>query len=113
MITQPLHSMQCTHPGGHGCDNQGAGHTIRPIQARVASATSTKWVDGIVVSVTADGWIGIRFLEHDDEHGAADTAWLWNHTDLTDHLGLGDPVAVHALYNVLASGRSRISVVRL
>ena len=25
----------------------------------------------------------------------------------------GDPVAVHSLYNVLASGRSRISVVRL
>ena len=115
MITQPLHSMQCTHSGSTGCDNRGAGHRIRPIQARVAAATPSKWVDGLITTVSADGWIGIRLVAHDNAHGAVDgdTVWVWNHADLTEHLATGDPVAVHSLYNVLASGRSRISVVRL
>ncbi|MGY4858842.1 hypothetical protein [Cryobacterium sp. AP23] len=119
MITQPLHTQQCNHTGDAVCANRGAGHALQPIQARVAAATPGKWVDGIIASVSADGWVGIRLL---GAPGATDlldlpddteTVWVWNHTDLTARLGTGQPVAVHALYNVLASGRDRISVIRL
>ena len=119
MITQPLHTQQCNHTGNAVCANRGAGHALQPIQARVAAATASKWVDGIVASVSADGWIGIRLV---DAQGATDLldlpdgseqVWVWNHDDLTAALGTGQPVAVHALYNVLANGSSRISVIRL
>lgn len=119
MITQPLHTQQCNHTGAAVCANRGAGHALQPIQARVAAATPGKWVDGIVVSVSADGWVGIRLLDAPvaigllDLADGAETVWVWNHEDLTAELGAGQPVAVHALYNVLASGRSRISVIRL
>lgn len=117
MITHPLHTQQCNHTGAHACANRGPGHELQPIQARVAAATPSKWVDGIVSSVSADGWIGVRLFGHAELPGAsgmeAETVWVWNHADLTEHLATGSPVAVHALYNVLASGRSRISVVRI
>ncbi|WP_166788001.1 hypothetical protein [Cryobacterium adonitolivorans] len=137
MITQPLHVLQCNHTGGDGCVNHGAGHATRPIHVRVADATPSKWADGIVVRATSDGWIGIALFgddaadddtaDDDDADDAADddtadddtadsdtaTVWVWNHSDLTAHLGAGAPVALHSVYNVLASGRSRISVVRL
>ncbi|MGO4783735.1 hypothetical protein [Cryobacterium sp. W22_MBD10_FK3] len=118
MITQPLHVLQCNHTGAHGCVNQGAGHATRPIHVRVAEATPSKWADGVVLRATSDGWIGIALLERDDEadgalDGGAPTVWVWNHADLTQDLSVGAPVALHSVYNVLASGRSRISVVRL
>ena len=119
MITQPLHTQQCNHTGGAVCTNRGSGHALQPIQARVAAATASKWVDGIVASVTVDGWIGIRLLDAPGATGLLDlpdgtgTVWVWNHADLTAELGAGAPVAVHALYNVLASGRNRVSVIRL
>ena len=119
MITQPLHTQQCNHTGSDVCANRGPGHVLQPVQARVASATPSKWVDGIVASVSTDGWIGIRLLEPQgaarlvDAPDDGETVWVWNHNDFTEHLGAGQPVAVHALYNVLASGRSRISVIRL
>jgi hypothetical protein len=116
MITQPLHTQQCTHTGAGLCANRGAGHALQPIQARVAAATPSKWVDGIVVSVATDGWIGIRLLvvpDALDTPDSTETVWVWHHEDLTAELGAGQPVAVHALYNVLASGRDRISVIRL
>jgi hypothetical protein len=119
MITQPLHTQQCNHTGSAVCANRGAGHALQPIQARVAAATPGKWVDGIVASVSADGWVGIRLLAGPDAPSLLDpadgagTVWVWNHDDLTGTLEAGQPVAVHALYNVLASGRDRISVIRL
>lgn len=119
MITQPLHTQQCNHTGSDVCANRGAGHALQPIQARVAAATPSKWVDGIVASVSAGGWIGIRLLDTPKKPGLLDvpddtgTVWVWHHNDLTEHIGAGQPVAVHALYNVLASGGSRISVIRL
>jgi len=119
MITQPLHTQQCNHTGSAVCANRGAGHALQPIQARVAAATASKWVDGIVASVGSDGWIGIRLLDTPSATHLLDlpddtqTVWVWNHDDLGAVLGAGQPVAVHALYNVLAHGSSRISVIRL
>ena len=118
MITQPLHILQCNHTGADGCVNPGAGHATRPIHVRVAEATPSKWADGIVLRATSDGWIGIALLERDDEADGASaagaaTVWVWNHADLTAHLRPGVPVALHSVYNLLASGRSRVSVVRL
>jgi hypothetical protein len=119
MITQPLHTQQCNHTGSAVCANRGAGHALQPIQARVAAATASKWVDGIVASVSADGWVGIRLLDTTnatrllDLPDGTEQVWVWNHDDLTAMLATGAPVAVHALYNVLASGSSRISVIRL
>ncbi|WEO77414.1 hypothetical protein BJQ94_19015 [Cryobacterium sp. SO2] len=117
MITQPLHILQCNHTGADGCVNHGAGHATRPIHVRVGDATPSKWVDGIVLRATTDGWIGIALvgqeLEHDDSDGGPETVWVWNHADLTAHLVAGAPVALHSVYNVLASGRSRVSVVRI
>ncbi|TFD93501.1 hypothetical protein E3T61_05290 [Cryobacterium lactosi] len=114
MITQPLHVLQCNSTGGEGCVNHGAGHTTQPIHVRVAEATPSKWTDGLVVRATSDGWIGVNLFGYGD---AADsdtaTVWVWNHADHTAQLTIGAPVALHSVYNVLASGRSRISVVRL
>jgi len=114
MITQPLPILQCNHAGSAGCVNEGAGHETRPVHVRVAEATPSKWADGIVLRATADGWIGIALFGPD---AAADpdpaTVWVWQHADLTAQFTAGAPVALHSVYNVLASGRSRISVVRL
>ena len=114
MITQPLHILQCNTTGANGCVNHGAGHTTQPIHVRVAEATPSKWADGIVMRATSDGWIGITlFGTGDAPDSDTATVWVWNHADHTAHLGAGAPVALHSVYNVLASGRSRISVVRL
>lgn len=114
MITQPLHILQCNSTGGEDCVNHGAGHATRPIHVRVAEATPSKWADGIVLRATTDGWIGIALVgDADTAGGDTATVWVWNHADLTAHLTAGAPVALHSVYNVLASGRSRISVVRL
>jgi hypothetical protein len=120
MIVRPLHTQQCTHTGAARCANPGAGHVLHPVQARLAAATPSKWIDGIVTAAAVDGWIGIRPLL-EGQGGAApldgpddtDTVWVWNHDDRTAEFATGQPVAVHALYNVLACGRSRISVIRL
>jgi len=108
MITRPLHILQCNHPGGDGCANPGAGHATRPMQERLAAATPSKWVDGIIVRSTSDGWIGIAPLGRDEA-----TVWVWHHADLTEQLSPGAPVALHSVYNVLANGPSRVSVVRI
>ena len=114
MITQPLHILQCNSTGGVDCVNHGAGHATQPIHVRVAEATPSKWADGIVLRATSDGWIGIAlFGQGDSPESDAATVWVWNHADLTAHLSAGAPVALHSVYNVLASGRSRVSVVRL
>ena len=114
MITQPLPILQCNHAGSAGCVNEGAGHETRPVHVRVAEATPSKWADGIVLRATSDGWIGIAlFGQGDSPESDAATVWVWNHADLTAHLSAGGPVALHSVYNVLASGRSRVSVVRL
>ncbi|RLQ84299.1 hypothetical protein D9V28_08835 [Mycetocola zhadangensis] len=87
-----------------GCDKTSPGHGVRPLQVRVAAATPSKWRDGVVTHLPASGWIGIGLMESDR------TIWVWNHADLSSEVTLGTPVAVHALYDMLALGSDRVHV---
>ena len=51
--------------------------------------------------------IGIDLLD------SPDTVWLWNHAHFDTAVSIGIPVALHELYDTLAIGASRISVLRL
>jgi hypothetical protein len=94
--------MQCSPVPGGSCDKTGPGHSIGPLQARIAAATPSKWQDGIVSSVSG-GWIGVTFV------GSGETAWVWTH-DIPAGLTHGQPVALHSLYSTLAFGSERLSV---
>ncbi|GAB3618432.1 hypothetical protein GCM10027416_29890 [Okibacterium endophyticum] len=94
-------TMECTHSI---CEHGAPGHALRPLQARIAAATPSKWSDAIVRSVTTGGWIAI------DRIDSADTVWLWHHSDLSDRLRAGDPVALHGLYGTLAFGGQLVNV---
>jgi hypothetical protein len=106
-LTGVAGTMRCSHAGDDACAKRGPGHAIHAIQTQAAAATPSKWVDGIVRSVTPDGWIGI------DPIGARDTIWAWHHEDLTASLSAGAPVALHPIYKVLAAGGTRFSVITL
>jgi hypothetical protein len=87
------------------CVSERAGHSLSAIQLRVASATPSKWVDATVYSVQADGRAVLS-----PAFGGADVT-VWNHAGLAQVLAVGDPVALHSVYNVLAVGAHRFSVV--
>ena len=74
------------------------------IQQRVSAATPSKWRDAIVTAVTHTGWVAITTL---DDHA---TVWVWNHADLGSSASVGDPVALHGVYHVLAIGAERVNV---
>lgn len=95
--------------GMRGCESHEAcasdrpGHGINAVQGRLAQATASKWADGIVLGVDAHGFVTVAEL-------AGDIRRLWHHAPLGDTLAVGEPVAVHALYGVLAHGNDRFSV---
>jgi hypothetical protein len=86
------------------CTDGTPGHALHPLQLRIAAATPSKWRNAFVDGVQADGWITL--VSFDD----AERVSVWHHADLTGSLTVGDPVALHSLYNVLAVGRARINV---
>ncbi len=98
--------MLCAHSTGETCTSSAAGHTVSAIRERVTAATPSKWRDGIVAHATSGNWIGIDLLE------SPDTVWVWNHADLGATVAIGEPVALHELYDTLAIGATRISVLR-
>lgn len=93
----------CEH--GAMCVHDRSGHTLTQMRLALALATPRGWRDGVLVGVDADGWIDVVTLD-----GAA--LRLWNHADLTAVLTPGEPVAVHADYDVLIAGDVRLNVVR-
>ncbi len=107
-MTQPLNSaLTGTLHDCHGaCAAHDAGHALSSMQEVLAAATPSKWRDAIVVSVAASGWIEIALLDDDS------TQLLWNHGDLTAELSIGEPVVVHAVYEVLNAHGSKHSVLR-
>ncbi|NEN05423.1 hypothetical protein G3T36_06020 [Diaminobutyricibacter tongyongensis] len=107
-MTQPLdHSLQDTLLECHdGCAATAPGHGLSLIQERLASATPGKWADAVVVAVSAAGWIEVAVLADDSTHV------LWNHADRTGSVSVGDPVAVHSVYDVLAVGGANFNVLR-
>ncbi|MFT4258346.1 hypothetical protein [Microbacterium sp.] len=92
----------CAHGGA--CSSFAAGHGLHLIQARLASATPSEWVDAIVESADAGtGELVVRTLE-------GDARTLWNATGAALEAAAGTPVALHARYGVLAVGRAQFNV---
>ena len=107
-MTQPIRSsLQGTlHECSGACGVMEPGHGVSVMQARLASATPSKWVDAVVVAVSAAGWIEVASFAN----GSSEI--VWNHADLTDSVAVGDPVALHPVYDVLAVGGAKHSVLR-
>ncbi|QHO71244.1 hypothetical protein BHD05_14850 [Marisediminicola antarctica] len=98
--------MLCASTDGAACSAHGAGHALSAIHSRLASATPSKWRDGVAGVTTIDGWIPIELLETD---AAVDhTVWVWNHN--LDLVAPGEPVALHSVYTALAVGQARFNV---
>jgi hypothetical protein len=88
-------------------DRWGHGHSLSFMQRRLAGATSTKWRDSIVTAVAPSGLITVRAVDDGTE------LVLWNHSDQTELVTPGQPVAVHSIYHVLALGSHWLSVADL
>ena len=79
---------------------------IHLIQARLASATPTEWVDAIVQRVHAEaGVIHLRTLD-------GEAVVLWNGAGAGYAVAEGAPVSLHERYHVLAVGTARFNVLR-
>jgi hypothetical protein len=92
---------------GHACESaemcasHRPGHGLSLIQDRLSRATSRHWIDALVVDVAEDGWLTLASI---DDHTVVR---VWNHEGIA---GLGEPVALHTLYHVLAAGARRVNV---
>jgi hypothetical protein len=89
---------------GMGHDRWDGGHSLSFMQTRLAGATSTKWRDAIVDAVSASGTISVTTLDD------GQTVALWHHSNPGELLEVGEPVALHSVYHVLAIGGAWISV---
>ena len=97
----------CMCSTGGACTSFAPGHALHLIQARLVSATPTGWVDGVVESIDGlDRSLIVRDL-------AGGTHQLWNGQGAADRIRVGEPVAVHARYHVLAAGTARWNVLAL
>lgn len=98
---------ECMCREGESCTAFAPGHAVHLIQARLASATPSWWVDAIVAAVDpAAGTLVLRTL--------ADAApiLVWNGAGAARDLAIGSPVAVHERYHVLADGPRWFNVLR-
>ena len=86
------------------CSSDRPGHGLHAMQLRLASATPSKWVDAIVTAVDADGFATLAPIAGDRVRR------VWHHDAFSGALAAGDPVAVHAVYGVLAASGRRFSV---
>jgi hypothetical protein len=112
-VSTPLHRLSplevteraaCMCDHGDVCSSFTPGHALHLIQARLASATSSEWVDGIVESADAvSGDLVVRDLD-----GIAHA--LWNGAGAALEAAEGTPVALHPRYHVLAVGRAQFNV---
>ena len=91
----------CEHASD--CSSDRPGHGLHAMQLRLATATPSKWIDGIVTSTDADGFVTVAGLEGEARR-------IWHHDAFAGVLHPGDPIAVHAVYGVLAAGGRRFSV---
>lgn len=88
---------------GQGAQMFDDGYALHPIARQAAIATPSHWVDAFVVSAHADGRIELADL-------GGETIRCWHFDDLREVLTPGSPVAVHALYGVLAVGDELLNV---
>ena len=95
----------CDH--GETCSSFAPGHALHLIQARLASATPSDWVDAIVEAADArSGFVIVRTLADDT------TVALWNGSGAAARVAAGTPVALHERYHVLAVSGERFNVLR-
>ena len=88
---------------GEACSSLRPGHDLHPMQDRLSRIAASRWLDAIVVATGADGFVELLDLD-------GRTRRVWHHGALTGRLAVGDPVALHDVYDVLAHGDERISV---
>ena len=94
----------CMCSQGGRCSSFAPGHALHLIQARIASATPSEWIDGLVESTDArSGELVVRTLD-------GDVHALWNGSGAALEAPEGTPVALHARYGVLAVGRAQFNV---
>lgn len=96
-----LHATTCH--GELGCAMSSAGHGLHPLQRVVATATPSSWVDAFVGQVGQDGWATLHAADDDR------VLRVWHHEPFAG-LTVGEPVALHATYHVLALGRRWLNV---
>ncbi|MGC5169639.1 hypothetical protein ACPW96_04685 [Micromonospora sp. DT81.3] len=114
-MSSPLHPIpalqvrervECMCEHGGDCTAFAPGHGIHLIQARLASATPTEWVDAIVERVHAEaGVVHLRTLDGEE-------IALWNGAGAARAVSGGTPVSLHDRYHVLAVGTARFNVLR-
>lgn len=94
----------CMCSEGGRCSSFAPGHALHLIQARIASATPSEWVDALVDQADAvSGDLVVRTLD-----GEAHA--LWNGAGAALEAAPGSPVALHARYGVLAVGSTQFNV---
>ena len=95
------------------CRSDRPGHRLHAMQERLAVTTASKWVDAIVLGVDEHGFATVAELgDAADDRDPVDgnVRRIWHHDAFEGALAPGEPVAIHALYGVLAQGRQRFSV---
>ena len=85
------------------CSSDRPGQGLHAMQQRLAATTASKWIDGIVSTTDEAGFATIAGLDGTIRR-------VWHHDAFGGALHEGDPVAVHAIYGVLAGGAGRFSV---
>ncbi|WP_173922266.1 hypothetical protein [Agromyces sp. Marseille-P2726] len=86
------------------CESHRPGHGLHAMQERLALATPSRWVDAIVADVDDEGYATLIRFDGGDPHR------VWHHDAFDGALRPGEPVALHAVYGVLALGGGRWSV---
>ncbi|MDF2575802.1 MAG: hypothetical protein K0S05_2714 [Agromyces sp.] len=94
------------------CRSDRPGHRLHAMQERLAVTTASKWVDAIVLGVDEHGFATVAEFSDDDRDpvDGSNVRRVWHHDAFEGALAPGEPVAIHALYGVLARGRQRFSV---
>lgn len=94
----------CMCSRGGRCSSFAPGHALHLIQARIASATPSEWIDALVERADAvSGDLVVRTLD-DEAHT------LWNGAGAALEAAAGTPVALHPRYGVLAVGNTQFNV---
>jgi hypothetical protein len=85
------------------CRSERPGHGLHAMQRRLAAATPSKWRDAIVVAVDDAGFTTLATLD-------GELRRVWHHDGFGGALAAGDPVALHAVYGVVAVGTAQFSI---
>ncbi len=90
---QPIEVTACMCAEG-ACTSGRAGHSLLPIQERVAAASPSGWRDALVGRTDGRGWIELVFLS---DHRPV---WVWSHQ--SGAIRQGTPVALHRAAGVVS-----------